>query len=193
TGGGQTTTTDGRGAFTLAGLSGASVNISVVKDDYAPGFVTAKVGDTTQTALVTLKKRGELQAYNAASAMTLSQKTEAGPYAVKLQPGSLDSSDTNLKVAITPLDPTKEREALPGSLVSGGATPSLLVPVTFAEFTILDSAGKRVNLLPSATAQVALPIPPQLRADYPLGEKIHCYAYDPATGKWEDFVEGTVQ
>jgi hypothetical protein len=193
TGGGQTATTDGKGAFTLAGLAAGPVNISAAADDYAPGFATAKVGDTTQTAVITLKKRGEPQSYNATTAMTLSEKTEAGPYAVKFQPGSLDTTDTMLKVSITPLDPTKEREALPGSLVSGGATPSLLVPVTFAEFTILDSAGKRVNLKASASAEVELPIPPSLRPSYPAGSKIHCYAYDPSTGKWEDFVEGTVR
>jgi hypothetical protein len=50
-----------------------------------------------------------------------------------------------------------------------------------------------VNLKASASAQVELPIPPTLRSAYPLGAKIHCYAYDAATGKWEDFVEGTVQ
>jgi hypothetical protein len=192
-GGGQTATTDGRGAFTLGGLAVGSVNLSVEAKDYAPGFATAKVGDTTQTALVTLKKKGEPHSYDVSSAMTLSQKTEAGPYAVKFQANSLDTTDTNLQVSITPLDPTKEREALPGSLVSGGAMSSLLVPVTFAEFSILDSAGKRVNLKAAASAEVELPIPPSLRSTYPLGSKIHCYAYDPGTGKWEDFVEGTVQ
>jgi hypothetical protein len=193
TGGGQSATTDGQGTFTLAGLAAGTVNLSVTSHDYAPGFASAKAGDSTQTVLVTLKKQGPLQSYDVAKGMTLSQKTEAGPYAVILAPNSLDTTDTNLKVSITPLDPTKEREALPGNLVSGGAMSSLLIPVTFAEFSILDSSGKRVNLKPSASAQVELPIPPSLRGQYPAGAKIHCYAYDPATGKWEDFVEGTVQ
>jgi hypothetical protein len=192
-GGGQSATTDGQGTFTLAGLAAGDVTLSISAKDYAPGYTSARAGDSAQAVLVTLKKQGTAQTYNAGSAMTLSQKTEAGPYAVVLAPNSLETSDTSLKVAITPLDPTKEREALPGSLVSGGATPSLLVPVTFAEFTILDSAGKRVNLKPSASAQVELPIPPMLRSAYPAGTKIHCYAYDARTGKWEDFVEGTVQ
>jgi hypothetical protein len=69
----------------------------------------------------------------------------------------------------------------------------VLLPVTFAEFSILDSMGNRVNLKSSASAQVELPIPPALRSAYPIDTKIHCYAYDPTTGKWEDFVEGTVQ
>jgi hypothetical protein len=193
TGGGQSATTDQQGTFTLAGMAAGNVNLSISKMEYAPGYASAKAGDTTQTVLVTLKKQGTMQSYSATSAKTLSEKTEAGPYAVILAPNSLDTTDTNLKVSITPLDPTKEREALPGNLVSGGATSSLLIPVTFAEFTILDSTGKRVNLKPSASAQVELPIPPSLRAAYPAGAKIHCYAYDPSTGKWEDFVEGTVQ
>ena len=50
-----------------------------------------------------------------------------------------------------------------------------------------------MNLKASDSAQVELPIPPALRSTYPANSKIHCYAYDPATGKWEDFVEGTVQ
>jgi hypothetical protein len=193
TGGGQSATTDARGTFTLAGLVAGNVNLSISNKNYAPGFASAKAGATTETVLVTLKKQGELQSYSVASAKTLSQKTEAGPYAVILAPNSLETTDTNLMVSITPLDPTKEREALPGNLVSGGATPSLLVPVTFAEFSILDSTGKRVNLKAGSSAQVELPIPPSLRSQYPAGAKIHCYSYDPSTGKWEDFVEGTVQ
>jgi hypothetical protein len=193
TGGGQSATTDARGAFALAGLAAGNVNLSVSLRGYAPGFASALVGDKTQPVLARLKKQGTPQSYATASATTLSEKTEAGPYAVILAPNSLDTSDTNLTVSITPLDPTKERDALPGTLVAGGATSSLLIPVTFAEFSILDSAGKRVNLLPSASAQVELPIPPTLRSAYPLDAKIHCYAYDPATGKWEDFVEGTVK
>ena len=57
---------------------------------------------------------------------------------------TVDTSDTNLKVSVTPLDPTKEDAALPGDLIASGGTP--LGAVTFAEFSILDSSGKRVNL-----------------------------------------------
>jgi len=192
-GGGKSATTDAQGTFTLTGLAAGSVNVSVASDDYAPGYATGQAGDNLQAVLVTLKKHGEKQSYDATAAMTLSQKTEAGPYALVLAPNSLETTDTQLTVAITPLDPTKEREALPGSLVTGGATSSVLLPVTFAEFSILDSAGNRVNLKSSASAQVELPIPPSLRSAYPIDTKIHCYAYDPTTGKWEDFVEGTVQ
>jgi len=193
TGGGRSTTTDEKGTFSLEGLDAGDLTLAISIEGYAPAFASALVGDTTQPVLARMKKQGTPQSYAADTAQTLSEKTEAGPYAVIFEPNSLDTDDTNLTVSITPLDPTKERDALPGTLTAGGKTPSLLIPVTFAEFTILDSKGKRVNLLPSATAQVELPIPPQLRADYPLDTKIHCYAYDPATGKWEDFVEGTVQ
>lgn len=193
TGGGQSTTTDEKGNFSLEGLDAGDVTISIVSEDYAPAFASALVGDTTQPVVARMKKQGTPQSYDASTSKTLSEKTEAGPYAVIFQPNSLDTDDTDLTVSITPLDPTKERDALPGTLVAGGSMQSLLVPVTFAEFTILDSKGKRVNLLPSKSAEVELPIPPELRADYPLDAKIHCYAYDPETGKWEDFVEGTVQ
>jgi hypothetical protein len=193
TGGGQTTTTDVQGAFTLTGLAAGTVSVSITKDGYAPGFANARAGDHADAVLTWLKKQAPLQPYNATAATTLSQRTEAGPYAVIFQPGTLDSADTNLRVSITPLDPTKEVQALPGNLVSGGANPAPLLPVTFAEFTILDSKGARVNLKSSASAIVELPIPPALRSSYPAGAKIHCYSYDAATGAWEDFVEGTVQ
>jgi len=193
TGGGQSTTTDEKGTFSLAGLDAGDLTLSISVEGYAPAFASAVVGETTQPVLARMKRQGTPHAYAADTAQTLSEQTEAGPYAVILEPNSLDSDDTELTVSITPLDPTKERDALPGTLLAGGKTPQLLIPVTFAEFSILDSKGKRVNLRSSASAQVELPIPPQLRADYPLGAKIHCYAYDPATGKWEDFVEGTVQ
>jgi hypothetical protein len=193
TAGGKTATTDAKGSFSLEGLASGDVTLAISAEGYAPAFASAVIGETTQPVLARVKKQGEPQSYSADTAQTLSEKTEAGPYAVIFEPNSLDTDDTDLTVSITPLDPTKEREALPGLLLAGGSAPSLLVPVTFAEFTILDSSGKRVNLKKSASAMVELPIPPQLRAEYPLDSKIHCYAYDPETGKWEDFVEGTVQ
>src|SRR6478752_5183757 len=193
TGGGQSTTTDAKGTFSLEGLDEGEVTLSINVEGYAPAFASADGGEITRPVLARLKKQGEPQADDATTAKPLSEKTEAGPYAVIFEPDSLDTDDTDLTVSITPLDPTKERDALPGLLLAGGNTPSLLIPVTFTEFSIVDSSGKRVNLKPSATAQVELPIPPQLRADYPLDTKIHCYPYDPTTGKWEDCVEGTVQ
>lgn len=191
--GGQSTTTDERGAFELDGLDEGEVTLAISAEDYAPAFASAEIGDTTQPVLARMKKQGTPQSYSTSSARTLSEVTEAGPYAVILEPDSLDTDDTELTISITPLDPTKEGDALPGTLVAGGATSTLLVPVTFAEFSILDSKGERVNLRDSASAIVELPIPPALRGEYPLDSKIHCYAYDPSTGKWEDFVEGTVQ
>ena len=191
--GGRSTTTDEQGTFELDGLDEGEVTLAISADDYAPAFASAEIGDTTQPVLARMKKAGAPQPYSTNSAMTLSELTEAGPYAVILEPDSLDTDDTELTISITPLDPTKEVDALPGTLVAGGPTSTLLVPVTFAEFSILDSNGERVNLRDSASAVVELPIPPALRGDYPLDSKIHCYAYDPSTGKWEDFVEGTVQ
>src|SRR5215470_5344941 len=193
-GGGKSTTTDSSGQFTLDGLATGNVSISISKDGYAPSFANGKVGDQAEAVFAWLKKQGDLQTYDSTASRTLSQKTEAGPYAVVFQPNSLDTTDTNLRVSITPLDPTKEVQALPGNLVTGGGANAIpLIPVTFAEFTILDSSDKRVNLKASASAMVELPIPPSLRASYPSGAKIHCYAYDATTGAWEDFVEGTVQ
>jgi hypothetical protein len=192
-GGGQSATTDANGEFTLTGLTAGTVNLTITKTGYAAGYANGKAGDSAQVVPVSLKKQGAQQSYAASTAVTLSEKTEAGPYAVIFQQNTLDTTDTNLKVSVTPLDPTKERSALPGSLVTTGATPSLLLPVTFAEFTIVDSAGKRVNLKASASAIVELPIPPSLRSAYPGGAKIHCYAYNSASGAWDDFVEGTVQ
>jgi hypothetical protein len=193
TGGGQSATTGADGTFTISGLAAGKVNLSIAKSGYAPSFATGKAGDHPDAIVAWVKRQGTPQSYDPSKAITLSQKTEAGPYAEIFQPGTLTSSDSNLKVSITPLDPTKERQALPGNLVSGGAAPAPLIPVTFAEFTIVDSSGAKVNLKPSASAIVELPIPPSLRATYPLGTKIHCYSYDAATGAWEDFVEGTVQ
>lgn len=186
----QSTTTDTNGSFTFSGLAEGKVKLSFAKSGYAPGYASAQAGASGADILVSLKKEGQPQSYNPSTARTLYQTTEAGPYAVIFQPNSLDTSDTNLRVSITPLDPTKEGQALPGQLRAGSIP---LLPVTFAEFSILDSSGKKVNLKPSASAIVELPIPPELRQAYPLGSKIHCYAYNPQTGQWEDFVEGTVE
>src|SRR4051794_6104134 len=128
-GGGGNAITDAQGTFTLTGLQAGEITVSISAKDYAPGYSLARAGASAEAVLVTLKKQGTPQRYETSSAMTLSQKTEAGPYAVILAPDSLDTTARNLEVAITPLDPTKEREALPGSLVTGGAAPSLLMPV----------------------------------------------------------------
>ncbi len=191
-GGTQTTVTDANGEFLLDNLPAGAVNLSAEKTNFAPGYASAQSTNSSQTVFIRLKKEGALQNYNATQSKTISQTTEAGPYAVIFTPNSLETSDTNLRVSVTPLDPTKEVAALPGELSTTGATPTPLQPVTFAEFTILDSANKRVNLKANASAIVELPIPVGLRSQYPMGSKIHCYSYNPTTGKWEDFVEGTV-
>ncbi len=188
-GGSTTVNTDSKGEFALSNLATGTINFSLEKTGFAPSYASAEVGNTAQTVLVSLKKEGSRQTYDASQTKTLIQRTEAGPYAVIFTAGSLDTSDTNLKVSITPLDPTKELSALPGELATS-STP--LSAVTFAEFTIYDSSGKKVNLKAGANAMVELPIPADLRVQYPLGAIIHCYAYNPQTGKWEDFVEGTV-
>ena len=192
-GGGKSTTTDAQGGFSLNGLASGAVELSISKTGYAPGYANAKAGSSADSVYVQLKAEGTPQSYSVGSATTLSQSTANGPYAVILQPNSVDTTDSSITVSITPLDPTTEAAALPGSLVAGGASSSLLLPVTFAEFTLRDSTGRRLNLKPSASAQVELPIPATLRSTYPLNSKIHCYAYDSTTGKWEDFVDGTVQ
>lgn len=189
-GSGKSTTTDASGQFSFSGLASGQVKLSFHKDGYAPGYATAQTGAQEASVLVALKKEGSAQPYDPATSRTLYQMTEAGPYAVIFAAGSLDTSDANLRVVITPLDPTKEGQALPGQLRAGS---SPLIPVTFAEFSILDSADRRIKLKPGASAIVELPIPPELREAYPIGTKIHCYAYNPETGQWEDFVEGTVE
>jgi len=132
------TTTDASGQFSLGGLAEGTVKLSFHKDGYAPGYATARTGAQEASTLVALKKEGNAQPYDPATGQTLYQMTEAGPYAVIFAAGSLATADANLRVVITPLDPTKEGQALPGQL-RAGSNP--LIPVTFAEFSILDSAG----------------------------------------------------
>lgn len=103
---------------------------------------------------------------------------------VSFQPNNLETTDTNLRVVVTPLDPTKDDAALPGDLIAGGASPTPLGAVTFAEFSILDSQNRRINLKPGSSAIVELPIPPELRSQYKIGDKIHCYAYNPQNSRW---------
>jgi hypothetical protein len=189
----QTTTTDSRGEFILQNLPPGLVKVDLEKAGYAPGHGLAESTSSAQAIVVALKKEGTEQGYNPTQARTLFQRTEAGPYAVIFQPNSLNTADTNLRVVVTPLDPTKEDSALPGDLIAGGASPTPLAAVTFAEFSILDSQNRRINLKPGSSAIVELPIPPELRSRYKIGDKIHCYAYNPQTGRWEDFVEGTVE
>jgi len=192
-GGGKSGTTDAQGGFSLTGLASGAVELSITKSGYAPGFANATAGTSSDSVYVLLKAEGTPQSYAVGNAVTLSQSTANGPYAVILQPNSVDTTASNITVSITPLDPTTEAAALPGTLVAGGVAKSVLLPVTFAEFTLRDSSGTRLNLKSSASAQVELPIPASLRDTYPPNSKIHCYAYDSTTGKWDDFVDGTVQ
>ena len=192
----QTTTTDSKGAFTLSGYSaGSAVAVTLGKAGYAPGYSNAEIGVNAAPMVLPLKKEGSLQSYNPANTTTISQTTEAGPYAVIFTPGTLNTTDPNLKVSVTPLDPTKESSVLPGNLTAAAATSTvMLAPLTFAEFSVFDSTGARVNLKPGSQAIVEMPIPPDLRANaaYQLGATIHCYSYNPTTGQWDSFVVGTI-
>jgi Carboxypeptidase regulatory-like domain len=185
------TSSDANGRYTLTGLPVGPLVVTLTLSAYAPGYVDVNVGSTPAAAMTSLKAEGALQPYDPTQGGTISQTTSNGPYAVIFTPGVLDTTDTALKVSVTPLDPTAEIRALPGNL----STPTaLLEPLTFAEFSIFDSTGARVNLKSGSEAIVELPIPLSLRAvaDFALGKTIHCYSYDPATGQWEDFVVGTV-
>jgi len=189
--GASSVTTDTDGRFSLTGLAKGSAVVSLEKTSYAPAYENVTVGENAEVVLVPMKREGARQSYNPTQTATLSERTEAGPYAVIFQPNTLNTTDTNLHVAVTPLDPTKESATLPGNLV---VSDGMLDPLTFAEFSIFDSAGNRVNLKAGESAVVELPIPPTLRGNpnYQLTKTIHCYSYNPATGQWEDFVVGTV-
>jgi hypothetical protein len=189
TGAGASATTDAEGAFTLEGLPSGTVRLTFDLSGYAQSFANAEAGAQESSVLVSLKRQGRFQAYDAATEATLVETTEVGPYALILRPNTLDTADRNLQVAITPVDPTREFPALPGELTSDGMP---LVPLTFAEYTILDESGNRVNLRADSEAIVELPIPIELRAHYEMGRMIHCFSYNPVTGQWQDFVEGVV-
>ena len=187
-----TATTNAKGEFTLNGLPAGTQQISVAKAGYAQSFETPALGDKPAIVVAALKKEGASQPYStgASGPTTLTETTAAGPYSLIIQPNSLDTTDTNLRISVTPLDPTRELSALPGDLVRGDGV--VLQPATFAEFTIRDSAGHKVNLKPGSTAIVEMPIPPDSRSSFHVGDPIHCYSYNPQTGKWEDFVDGVV-
>jgi hypothetical protein len=196
TGAGQTTTTGADGTFQLKNLPAGKVSLTFSKSGYAPGFSNGESSSAGGDALIlTLKKTGSPQAYVPTAAATFVEKTEAGPYTLDLAADSIDLTGSTgpYTVSITPLDPTKQVGALPGNLDASGAGTSVLLPVTFAEFSILDSTGKRLNLKSTASATVELPLPAALRASYPLTTTIHCYAYSPTAGSWNDFVTGTVR
>jgi len=189
--GDKTVTTNAKGEYALDLPAKTNVVLSFSAAGYAPGFEQTMVDGNADALMITLKKQGDLQAYRADTTRTIVQRTESGPYAVIFKPNTLDTDDLNLRVSVTPLDPTKELSVLPGELILDDVA---LSPLTFAEFTILDSAGNHVNLKPGAEAVVELPIPSSLRGrpEYALGETIHCYSYNPLTGQWEDFVVGTI-
>jgi hypothetical protein len=189
---GQKATTNDKGEFTLEKMPEGESVLRVTHETYAPSYANVEVGkEGPAGVVVTLKKEGTRQPFTHAEGGTLYQMTEAGPYAVTLRPNSLATSDGQLRVAVTPVDPTKELPVLPGRLVTEDA---LLIPLTFADFTIYDSAGKPVNLKAGQEAVVELPVPLELRGrpEYAEGKTIHCYSYSATTGDWEDFVVGTV-
>ncbi|MGH8370521.1 MAG: hypothetical protein ACRESC_06025, partial [Gammaproteobacteria bacterium] len=192
-----TTKTGDDGQFILSGLADGTAQVAFTMDGYAPDYDNADVGSSAVPMLVSLKQQGDLQDYHTTQTATLYQTTENGPYAVTFTPNSLDTTDTDLHVSVTPLDPTSEISALPGDLVTSDA---VLLPLTFAEFGIFDSDGNHVNLKSGAEATVELPIPASLRSlpQYQISSDpgnptvIHCYSYDTKTGTWDDFVVGIV-
>jgi hypothetical protein len=190
--GGHAATTDAGGAYTLSGLAAGTATISFTAQGHALGFATVDLGDHGVSAIVSLEPLGAAQPYDPTTSATIVETTDTGPYAVILDPGTLATTDTALTVSVTPLDPQRQLAALPGDLDVGGV---MLTPLTFAEFTILDSKGNRVNLAAGSQAVVELPIPAELRAtpEFASGQTIHCYSFDPTIGAWSDFVVGHVQ
>lgn len=197
---GQTTTTDSKGAFTLSGYaSGSSVPVTLDMANYARGHSTAIIGVNAAPVVLPLKKEiGPRVTYDPTLTKTISFVTEDGPYALTLGANTLNVTGLTgpFKVSVTPLDPTKESSVLPSGLADSTTTSStvMLVPLTFADFSIFDSTGARVQLNSGATATVEMPIPPALRSNtnYALGKIIHCYAYNPVTGKWDNFITGII-
>ena len=191
TAGGRSVTTNAKGEYAIEVPADKRMVLAFSAEGYAPGYEQVTVSNDAAALMIALKKQGELQSYKSNETKTIYQRTQVGPYAVIFKPNTLDTDDINLRVAVTPLDPTKESSVLPGDLITPDA---VLNPLTFAEFTILDSAGNHVNLKPGAEAVVELPIPMELRGrpEYALGETIHCYSYNPVTGQWEDFVVGVI-
>lgn len=182
---------DSNGEFEINGLAQQDYVAEIQKANYAHGYSNVTIGSSTDAVVVALKEEGERQDYSADTEATIFEETVNGPYAVIFQADSFDTTDTNLKVSVTPLDPTVEANALPGQLETDTA---MLVPLTFAEFSIFDTAGNKVNLKDGKEAIVELPIPATLRnlPEYELGKTIHCFSYNPETGQWEDFVVGTI-
>ncbi|MGH8400496.1 MAG: carboxypeptidase-like regulatory domain-containing protein, partial [Gammaproteobacteria bacterium] len=117
TSGNATTKTGDDGQFILSGLADGTAQVAFTMDGYAPDYDNADVGSSAVPMLVSLKQQGDLQDYHTTQTATLYQTTENGPYAVTFTPNSLDTTDTDLHVSVTPLDPTSEISALPGDLV----------------------------------------------------------------------------
>lgn len=61
---GKSATTNSAGEFTVTNLAAGEAKLSFAKDGYAPGYDNAVISDGPTPVLVTLKKQGDLQAYD---------------------------------------------------------------------------------------------------------------------------------
>ncbi len=193
----NSTTTNANGAFSLTVPAGTSVTLSVTKSGYSLNQVVLTVaGGTTKQLSVNLLTVGTTKSISTSGGGSVTDPTSNA----KLQlPPNFVTTAGNVSVSITGLDPTTDQiKALPGGLdaVDANGNPVYLQPVSFAEYTVRDSAGNVLQFNPSASsgANIELPIPASLRGKpgYRNGDPIECYLYDPTDGKWKTPVPGVV-
>ncbi len=190
--GGQSTTTDSTGAFNLSGVS-ANSRASVVFS--APTHTeTVRIASISAAATTNVQARMLRVGASADVAVaTGGTVTMTGsPAQVVLPANGVQRTDGtvptgNMRVSITPIDPSSDTSVMPGDFTTVvSSVPAPIESFGALGVTLADSAGAALNLATGRTATIRIPVAtrnPTVPATIPL------FFFDNASGRWVQ--EGT--
>lgn len=185
--GGQSTTTDANGAFTIDGLAATSrlaVVLSAPTHAETVGIthIDAARSSDLQLRLVRVAATGSVPAAAGGTVTVPGSPAQVQLPAAGLQraDGSLPSG--NVTVRLTPIDPASDSAVMPGdftTIVSGSAVP--IQSYGALNVQLADSAGTALNLRSGQTATIRIPVATR-SATVPA--TIPLFWFDNAAGRW---------
>jgi len=192
---GVSATTDSAGAYTLSGLpTGDRITVLFGADNYAD---TARIASAMAQGSADVSARlvplGAASDVAADAGGTISVSGSAAmlvlpPSAVQLADGSIPSG--NVRVRLTPIDPSADSSLLPGDFTALlNASVSLIESFGAVDVSLVDGGGAPVTV--RSGQLVTLRIPAASRSgSYPTTAVL--YGFDLPTGRWIEGGTGTL-
>jgi len=187
--GNSSVTTDSTGAFDLSTPGGQTVNVQASRAGFTDGQSRVTVGANTDShTIINLAPLSRTQAVASATGGTVTVPNTVAQ--VTLPANGFVNASTNapvsgpVTVAITPIDPSVQSRAMPGSYRTGEST--YIESFGAVQVQLSDAQGQKLQLAPNKTATLRIPLKTR-SADTP--GTIPLYYLNESSGLWVQ--EGT--